>query len=54
MSDAKDGLQIVAVPPSGWCDPATGTCYIDTDDEAATVEASNENVAGAMTDATER
>lgn len=36
MSDAKDGLQIVAVPPSGWCDPATGTCYIETDDEAAT------------------
>jgi hypothetical protein len=53
MSDAKDGLQIAAVPPSGWCDPVTGTCYIDTDDEA-TAEASNENVAGAMPDATDR
>jgi hypothetical protein len=54
MSDAKAGLQIVAVPPSGWCDPATGTCYIDTDDAAATAEAGNENVASAIPDATER
>lgn len=54
MSDAKDELQIVAEIPSGWCDPVTGTCYIDTGDEAATAETSNENVTGAMPDATER
>jgi hypothetical protein len=54
VSDAKDGLRIVAAPPSGWCDPDTGTCYIATGDEAATAEASNENVTGAMPDATER
>lgn len=54
MSDAKDGLQIVAAPPSGWCDPDTGTCYIDTGDEAAPADASNENVTGAPPDASER
>jgi hypothetical protein len=43
MNEAKDGLEIVATPSSGWCDPDTGTCYIDTDDEATTVEASNEH-----------
>jgi hypothetical protein len=43
MNEAKERLEIVATPSSGWCDPDTGTCYIDTDDEATTVEASNEH-----------
>lgn len=54
MSRAKDGLEIVAVPSSGWCDPATGTCSIDADDGASTVEASNENPAGDVPDAAQR
>jgi hypothetical protein len=52
VSDAKDELQFVAEPPSGWCDPVTGTCY--TGDEAAPAETSNENVTGALPGATER
>ena len=54
MSDATDGSRIVAVPPSGWCDPVTGVCHIDTDEEAATPAPSGENVAGAMPDAAQR
>ncbi|GAA2111212.1 hypothetical protein [Streptomyces synnematoformans] len=42
MSKAKDGLQIVAAPVGGWCDPHTGVCHIDTADEAASAEADNE------------
>jgi hypothetical protein len=38
MNEAKDGLEIVAAPAGGWCDPETGTCHIDTDDEATTVD----------------
>lgn len=45
MSRADDGLEIVAVPSSGWCDPATGTCSINPDG-ASTVEANDENPAG--------
>ncbi|WP_298322127.1 hypothetical protein [Haloactinopolyspora sp.] len=29
-------LQIVTGPVSGWCDPVTGVCHIETDDEVAT------------------
>jgi hypothetical protein len=53
MSRAKAGLEIVAVPSNGWCDPATGTCSIDADD-GSTVEASNENAAGDVPDAAQR
>jgi len=38
MNETKDGLEIVAIPSSGWCDPDTGTCYIDTGDAATTVD----------------
>ena len=56
MSRAKDGLEIVAVSSSGWCDPATGTCSIDidADDGASSVEASNENAAGDVPGAAQR
>lgn len=50
MSKAKDGLQIVAAPASGWCDPNTGVCHIDTADEAASAEANNEDAAGDVPD----
>ncbi|NGO43044.1 hypothetical protein [Streptomyces ureilyticus] len=50
MSKAKDGLQIVAAPASGWCDPHTGVCHIDTADEAASAEANNEDAAGDVPD----
>lgn len=53
MNEAK-GAPDRGRTPTGWRDPATGTCYIDTNDEAAIAEASNENVAGAMPDAMER
>jgi hypothetical protein len=46
MNKAKSGLQVVAAPASGWCDPATGACHIEAADEPATVEANNENAAG--------
>jgi hypothetical protein len=49
MSGAKDGLQIVAAPASGWCEPDTGVCHIDTADEASSAEANNED-AGAVPD----
>ncbi|HWD61244.1 MAG TPA: hypothetical protein VG369_02020 [Humibacter sp.] len=42
MSDPKRGIQIVAAPASGWCEPDTGVCHIDTVDETTTTEASNE------------
>ncbi|GAA3549056.1 hypothetical protein GCM10022222_35840 [Amycolatopsis ultiminotia] len=41
MNEAKDGREIVPIPAGGWCDPDTGTCYADTDDDATTVEAGN-------------
>jgi hypothetical protein len=50
MSGAKDGLQIVAAPASGWCEPDTGVCHIDTTDEAASAEANNEDAAGDVPD----
>ncbi|MDN5851997.1 MAG: hypothetical protein L0K86_03970 [Actinomycetia bacterium] len=46
MSEPKGGLRIVATPASGWCDPDTGVCHIDTSDEEVTVEASDDNAAG--------
>ena len=54
MNRAKDGLQIVATPASGWCEPDAGMCHIDTADEAASPEANNEDAAGDVPDATER
>ncbi len=44
MSEATGGLQIVTTQASGWCDPDSGVCYIDTDDEAVTDETSAEEV----------
>jgi hypothetical protein len=40
MSEPKSGLQFVAAPASGWCEPDTGVCHIDT--EAASAEAIDE------------
>lgn len=57
MSGAKGGLQIVAAPASGWCEPDTGMCHIDIADGAASAEANNEDAAGEVPDvpdATER
>jgi hypothetical protein len=51
MSEAMGEVEIVAAPAGGWCDPVAGVCHIDTDDEAATVEVSDENAAGEMPDA---
>lgn len=45
MSEAKGGLQIVADPASGWCEPDTGVCHIDSAIDSA---------AGDVPDATER
>lgn len=45
MSDPKSGLQIVAAPASGWCEPDTGVCHIDTADRAASTENLDERVA---------
>ncbi|WP_162834425.1 hypothetical protein [Amycolatopsis circi] len=38
MSAAKDGLQIVAAPASGWCEPDTGACHLGPADEAVNNE----------------
>jgi hypothetical protein len=54
MSDTKGGLRIVALDPSGWCDPVTGTCHIDAGDEQAAAEAGDESATGAVPDTTER
>ena len=54
MSGAKNGLQIVAAPAGGWCEPDTGMCHIDTADEAASAEANNEDAADDVPDATKR
>jgi hypothetical protein len=42
MSEPKSRLQFVAAPASGWCEPDTGVCHIDTADEAASAEAIDE------------
>lgn len=34
MNEAKVGLQLVVAGASGWCDPITGECHVDTDDIA--------------------
>jgi hypothetical protein len=41
MSEPKSGLQFVAAPASGWCEPGTGVCHIDTADKAASAEATD-------------
>ncbi|MEU9190522.1 hypothetical protein AB0D14_39610 [Streptomyces sp. NPDC048484] len=56
MREAKgDHHQVVAAPASGWCEPDTGVCHIDTVDETVSAETNDE---GAVTsdapDATER
>ena len=38
--EAKAGLHFVAAPASGWCEPDTGVCHIDSVDE--TVEEDRE------------
>jgi len=43
MSKARDGLQIVAAPAVGWCDPHSGVCHVDTADETASAEATSED-----------
>jgi hypothetical protein len=53
MSEAMGELEIVAASAGGWCDPVAGVCHIDTDDEAATVEVSDENAADDAHDAAE-
>ncbi len=53
MSEAEDGLRIVAAPAGGWCDPHTGVCHIGTADEAASAEADNEDPAGDVPDVPE-
>jgi hypothetical protein len=42
MSEPKSGLQLVAAPASGWCEPDTGVCHVDTADKAASAEAIDE------------
>jgi len=60
MSETKSGLQIVAAPASGWCDPDTGLCHIDATDEATADEAAvdeaavDEDPAGDVRDAPQR
>ncbi|MFI0420666.1 hypothetical protein [Spongiactinospora sp. 9N601] len=48
MSGARGGLEIVAAPAGGWCEPDTRVCHIVTADEAASAEADNEDAAGEM------
>jgi hypothetical protein len=44
MSEPTGGLQIVAASDSGWCEPGTGVCHVDTiADETAVVEPSGES-----------
>ncbi|WP_158602866.1 hypothetical protein [Jiangella rhizosphaerae] len=52
MSEAKGGLQIVAAPASGWCDPGTGVCHIDTADDAASAAATDEDAVAGVPGAT--
>jgi len=44
MSEPKNGLQIVAAAASGWCEPDTGVCHIDTTDDTVVAEATDEPV----------
>lgn len=48
MSASKEGLTFVAAPASGWCEPETGVCHIDSadaPDDAVTAEAADEGAA---------
>ncbi|NUQ98984.1 MAG: hypothetical protein HOY79_21315 [Streptomyces sp.] len=54
MSEPKGGLQIVAAPAGGWCEPDTGVCHIDPADETGRPEALDETAAHDAHDATER
>ena len=44
MSEPEDGLQIAAVAASGWCEPDTGVCHIDTTDDTVVAQATDEPV----------
>ncbi|WP_328842881.1 hypothetical protein [Streptomyces sp. NBC_00258] len=54
MSGPKGGLQIVAAPAGGWCEPDTGVCHIDPTDETSGGEALNETAAHDTPGAAER
>ncbi|WP_022916986.1 hypothetical protein [Ruania albidiflava] len=44
---APEGLpRLVTAPVSGWCDPETGECHIDTAEEPATPAAGDQNALG--------
>ena len=45
MSAPKSGLQIVAAPAGGWCEPDTGVCHVDPTDETGGAEALDETAA---------
>lgn len=39
MTANAGGVRIVTGHSSGWCDPDTGVCHLDTDDHASTEDA---------------
>ncbi|MER6526175.1 hypothetical protein [Streptomyces sp. NPDC001508] len=51
MSEPKGGLQIVAAPASGWCEPDTGVRHID---ETGRAEALDETAVHDTPSAAER
>ena len=54
MSEPKGGLQIVAAPAGGWCEPGTGVCHIDPAGEKGGAEALDETAAHDAPSAAER
>ncbi|MGC5245789.1 hypothetical protein ACPXB3_02495 [Gordonia sp. DT219] len=38
----KGGLQIIAAPAGGWCEPDTGVCHLDPPDPVSDAEALDE------------
>ncbi|WP_279239127.1 hypothetical protein [Humibacter sp. RRB41] len=43
MSEPSGGIQIVAALASGWCDPDSGVCHIETVDETTIADAGSEH-----------
>lgn len=43
MSDPKRDLEMVTSDPSGWCDPDTGVCIIETGEDEPVDEHADDN-----------
>ncbi|HLS63379.1 MAG TPA: hypothetical protein VK060_08380 [Ruania sp.] len=47
MSGSRTRPELFTVPASGWCDPETGVCHIDTTENTATAGPDDQKPPGA-------